>query len=142
MASPSEVGNEKKQDKTPLPKQLSSDDKSSVEHLKKKRKHSHDFQLSKHERMEKEKHSEDHWNITSVSTFKNGSRSPSPNKHSNGLKTKLTKIKVEGESSILTYYIFTFTNLYIFSRSVSGFVSLNPSTYDMYSCRLFSISFF
>jgi hypothetical protein len=111
MASSAEVGDGQDEGTpTPQPKQLSSDDKPNGEHVKKKRKHSHDFQLGKHERTEKERHSGDRWNITSVSTFKNGSRSPSPNKHGNGLKTKLKKIKVEGESLVRSWCCFTLEN--------------------------------
>lgn len=75
---------------------LSSDEKTDVEHLKKKRKHSHDLQHVKHERAESEGQNGDRWNITT----NDGSRSPSPNKHNNGLKTKLKKIKVEGQFAL------------------------------------------
>lgn len=66
-----------------------SEEKKSVEHIKKKRKHSHDLHYSKHELTEKESQNGDRW------TTNNGSRSPSPTKYTNGLKTKLKKIKVE-----------------------------------------------
>ncbi|KAK3739115.1 hypothetical protein QZH41_010526 [Actinostola sp. cb2023] len=81
---------------------IRSDDRPSVEHVKKKRKHSHDLQHGKHERPEKDRQSADRWNITTMSTTNNGSRSPSPNKHGNGLKTKLKKIKVEVEQELST----------------------------------------
>lgn len=75
-----------------LKDKISTDERPILEHVKKKRKHSHDLHHGKHERVEKEKKSGDRWNITT----NNGSRSPSPNKHGNGLKTKLKKIIVEG----------------------------------------------
>lgn len=113
MATQKEValnGQETVESKSPLLKKTTSLVLPKDEHVKKKRKISFEAEtkpqlilenLGKTQRLSS---SEESWNITSMSS---PSRSPSPTKATNSLKTTLKKIKKEGTISFQRYFCYS-----------------------------------
>ena len=122
MATQKEValnGRETVECKSPLLKKPASLVLSKDEHVRKKRKMSFEVEAKPQEILDnsgKARHlssSEESWNITSVSSH---SRSPSPTKAANSLKTTLKKIKKEGMRSFLMLFYIDLVGIKSFRR--------------------------